>query len=416
MAQILAQHYGENADEENTNSDISKELSALTSVECPTRLRGHRLISLDLAALVAGTKYRGEFEERLQALIKELVDPEAPPSILFLDEIHNLVGAGAAEGGMDAANLLKPALARGELQVIGATTVAEYRKYIEKDAALERRFQPLSVVEPSTEQTIKILQAVQPTYEKHHGVQYTPEALVAAASLSERYVTDRFLPDKALDALDEAGAMAHLENDVGGDLGDRPEIMVTEHTVAMVISEYSGVPVSQLEAAEMELLQQLEEQMTLRVKGQNRAVKSTARAVRRARSGLRDQNRPIASFFFCGPTGTGKTELCKTLAETYFGKEKDLIRMDMSEYMEKHSVSRLTGPPPGYVGYEEGGQLTEAVRRAPHSVVLLDEIEKAHPDVLNILLQIMEDGILTDGKGRTVNFKNVILIMTSNGA
>jgi ATP-dependent Clp protease ATP-binding subunit ClpC len=376
---------------------------------CPARLKGHRLFSLELSNLVAGTKYRGEFEERLQSIIKEVTDPKAPPTILFIDEIHNLVGAGAAEGGMDAANLLKPALARGELQLIGATTIMEYRKYIEKDAALERRLQPVMVKEPSVVQTIDILQAVQSNYEKHHGVTYTSAALNAAATLSDRYMTDRFLPDKALDLLDEAGAIAHLEEP---DEDVTPE--VTEHTVAMVISEWSGIPMGKLETQEMDRLQALEGEMGRRVKGQGRAIRGVARAVRRARSGLRDPRRPVASFLFCGPTGTGKTELCKTLAETYYGSEKDMIRIDMSEYMEKHSVSRLTGPPPGYIGYEEGGQLTEAVRRAPHSVVLLDELEKAHGDVLNILLQVMEDGMLTDGKGRTINFKNSILVMTSN--
>jgi ATP-dependent Clp protease ATP-binding subunit ClpC len=309
---------------------------------CPARLKGHRLFSLELSNLVAGTKYRGEFEERLQSIIKEVTDPKAPPTILFIDEIHNLVGAGAAEGGMDAANLLKPALARGELQLIGATTIMEYRKYIEKDAALERRLQPVMVKEPSVVQTIDILQAVQSNYEKHHGVTYTSAALNAAATLSDRYMTDRFLPDKALDLLDEAGAIAHLEEP---DEDVTPE--VTEHTVAMVISEWSGIPMGKLETQEMDRLQALEGEMGRRVKGQGRAIRGVARAVRRARSGLRDPRRPVASFLFCGPTGTGKTELCKTLAETYYGSEKDMIRIDMSEYMEKHSVSRLTGPPPG---------------------------------------------------------------------
>jgi len=382
--------------------------------KCPARLRGHRLVSLELAALVAGTKYRGEFEERLQAIIKEVTDPENPPTILFLDEIHNLVGAGAAEGGMDAANLLKPALARGEMQIIGATTISEYRKYVEKDAALERRLQPVMVKEPSVSQTIDILTAVQANYERHHGVKYTLEALEAAAILSDRYITDRFLPDKALDLLDEAGAIAHLEQAEHLDSDSDEPAIVTEHTMAEVISEWSGVPIGKLESGEMDRLRALEADMTLRVKGQGRAVRGVARAIRRARSGLRDPKRPVASFLFCGPTGTGKTELCKTLAETYFGSEKDMIRIDMSEYMEKHSVSRLIGPPPGYIGYEEGGQLTEAVRRAPHSVVLLDEVEKAHGDVLNVLLQIMEDGVLTDGKGRTINLKNTIIVLTSN--
>lgn len=325
---------------------------------------------------------------------------------------------------MDAANLLKPALARGQLQMIGATTIAEYRKYIEKDAALERRLQPVMVQEPTVPETVEILRAVAPSYEKHHRVRYTPESLVTAAKLSERYLTDRFLPDKAIDLMDEAGAIAHLEHysegpsegsdDYDEDDDNSPVPIVDEHVVASVISDWASIPLGKLESSEMDRLVQLEDEMSMRVKGQNRAVQSVARAVRRARSGLRDPNRPLGSFLFCGPTGTGKTELCKTLAETYFGSEKDMIRIDCSEYMEKHSVSRLTGPPPGYIGYEEGGQLTEAVRRAPHSVVLLDELEKAHGDVLNILLQILEDGILTDGKGRTVNFKNTIMIMTSN--
>jgi len=400
----------------------------LVSDDCPPRLKGTRLVSLELANLVAGTKYRGEFEERLQDVVKEVTDPKSPPTILFIDEIHNLVGAGAAEGGMDAANLLKPALARSQLQLIGATTISEYRKYIEKDAALERRLQPVMCKEPTVPETVEILRAIAGSYEKHHKVKYTPESLIAAAKLSERYLTDRFLPDKAIDLMDEAGAITHLssysvttnvKSDTANDndLNDNEEKIlpiVDEQTVTEIISEWASIPLGKLESGEMSRLIQLEDDMTLRVKGQKRAIQSVSRAVRRARSGLRDPLRPIASFMFCGPTGTGKTELCKTLAETYYGSEKDMIRIDCSEYMEKHSVSRLTGPPPGYIGYEEGGQLTEAVRRAPHSVVLLDELEKAHGDVLNILLQVLEDGMLTDGKGRTVNFKNTILIMTSN--
>jgi len=391
----------------------------LVSPQCPPRLKGTRLVSIELADLVAGTKYRGEFEERLQAIIQEVTDPKSPPTILFIDEIHNIVGAGAAEGAMDAANLLKPALARSQLQLIGATTISEYRKYIEKDAALERRLQPVMCVEPSVQESIEILQAISSSYEKHHRVKYTPESLVAAATLSDRYINDRFLPDKAIDLMDEAGAIAHLsrysfdESDTeDNDEEDLP--VVDEKTVTEVISEWASIPLGKLESTEMNRLVQLEEDITMRVKGQKRAVESVSRAIRRARSGLRDPQRPIASFMFCGPTGTGKTELCKTLAETYFTSEKNMIRIDCSEYMEKHSVSRLTGPPPGYIGYDEGGQLTEAVRTSPHSLVLLDELEKAHGDVLNILLQILEDGILTDGKGRTVNFKNTILIMTSN--
>ena len=382
--------------------------------QCPPRLKGYRIVTLELANLVAGTKYRGEFEERLQAIVQEVTDDKAPPTILFIDEIHSLVGAGSAEGGIDAANILKPALSRGKLQVIGATTISEYRKYIEKDAALERRLQPIEVKEPTVSQTIGILEAIAPKYESHHNVKYTPESIATAAKLSERYMTDRFLPDKAIDLLDEAGAFVHMESAFSQDQDDANIPMVTEHTIAKVISEIAKVPIGKLESDETDRLIALESELEKRVKGQSRAIRAVSRAVRRARSGLRDQTRPIASFMFCGPTGVGKTELCKALAETYFASEKDMIRIDMSEYMEKHSVSRLTGPPPGYIGYEEGGQLTEAVRRAPHSVVLLDELEKAHSDVLNILLQIMEDGMLTDGKGRTVNFKNAILVMTSN--
>lgn len=386
--------------------------------QCPPRLKGYRIVTLELANLVAGTKYRGEFEERLQAIVQEVTDDKAPPTILFIDEIHSLVGAGSAEGGIDAANILKPALSRGKLQVIGATTISEYRKYIEKDAALERRLQPIEVKEPTVSQTIGILEAIAPKYESHHNVKYTSESIAAAAKLSERYMTDRFLPDKAIDLLDEAGAFVHMESAFGllgqDQEGTNRDPIVTEHTIARVISEIAKVPIGKLESDETDRLIALESELEKRVKGQSRAIRAVSRAVRRARSGLRDQSRPIASFMFCGPTGVGKTELCKALAETYFASEKDMIRIDMSEYMEKHSVSRLTGPPPGYIGYEEGGQLTEAVRRAPHSVVLLDELEKAHSDVLNILLQIMEDGMLTDGKGRTVNFKNTILVMTSN--
>lgn len=325
--------------------------------KCPPRLQGYRIISLELANLVAGTKYRGEFEERLQAIIQEVTDEKAPPTILFIDEIHNLVGAGSAEGGMDAANMLKPALARGQLQVIGATTIAEYRKYIEKDAALERRLQPLLVKEPTVEQTLSILVAIAPRYELHHGVSYSMESLEAAVKMSERFITDRFLPDKAIDLLDEAGALVHMKSVKSkGDDDDNDDDnigppTVTEHDVATVLSQWSSIPLGKLESGEMERLRQLEDDLTARVKGQGRAVRAVARAIRRARSGLRDTRRPIASFLFCGPTGTGKTELCKTLAETYFGSEKEMIRIDFSEYMEKHSVSRLTGPPPGYIGY-----------------------------------------------------------------
>jgi len=381
--------------------------------QCPARLKGYRVIALELANLVAGTKYRGEFEERLQAILLELTDEKSPPTILFIDEIHTLVGAGSAEGGIDAANILKPALSRGQVQLIGATTISEYRKYIEKDAALERRLQPIMVKEPSVSQTLEILKTIAPQYEMHHGVKYSDASLEAAAKLSERYISDRFLPDKAIDLVDEAGALLQMESSFDGDTTEADPI-VTENTIANVIAEWTSIPIGKIETDETERLILLEEELTNRVKGQARAVRSVSRAVRRSRAGMRDTGRPVASFMFCGPTGVGKTELCKALAQTYYGSEKDMVRIDMSEYMEKHSVSRLTGPPPGYIGYDEGGQLTEAVRRAPHSVVLLDELEKAHGDVLNILLQIMEDGILTDGKGRTVNFKNTVLVMTSN--
>merc|ERR1740139_1041202 len=389
-----------------------KRLKVLAS-QCPARLKGYRVVTLELANLVAGTKYRGEFEERLQAILLELTDEKSPPTILFIDEIHTLVGAGSAEGGIDAANILKPALSRGKVQIIGATTISEYRKYIEKDAALERRLQPIMVKEPSVSQTLQILKTIAPQYEVHHGVKYSDASLEAAAKLSERYISDRFLPDKAIDLVDEAGALLQMEYTFDGSMTEEDPI-VTENTMANVIAEWTSIPIGKLESDETERLMVLEDDLTGRVKGQARAVRSVSRAICRARAGMRDIGRPVASFIFCGPTGVGKTELCKALAQTYYGNEKDMIRIDMLEYIEKHSVRRLTGPPPGYVGYENGGQLTEAVRRAPHSVVLLDELEKAHSDVLNILLQIMEDGILTDGKGRTVNFKNTVLVMTSN--
>jgi ATP-dependent Clp protease ATP-binding subunit ClpC len=324
--------------------------------KCPLPLQGYRIISIQLSNLVAGTRYRGEFEERLQSIIQEVMNPKSPNTILFIDEIHTIIGAGSAsEGGnMDAANILKPSLARGDVQIIGATTIAEYRKYIEKDTALERRLQPLLIKEPTVQQTIQILSAVQKNYEKHHSVVYTPAALIAAATLSERYINDRFLPDKALDLLDEAGALTQLEyldsqeelNDHDDGETEKSLPIVTEHTVAEVMSEWSGIPIGKIETKEIDRLFQLETIMNRRVKGQNRAIKSVARAIRRSRSGLRDPKRPIVSLFFCGPTGTGKTLLCKTIAETYYGAEKNIIRIDMSEYMEKHTTSRLTGPPP----------------------------------------------------------------------
>ena len=374
--------------------------------ECPKALAGFRLISIDLASLVAGTRNRGDFEEKMKKLIKEASNANV---ILFVDEIHNLIGTGGGgDGAMNAANLLKPALARGDLRVIGATTTPEYRRYIEKDAALERRFQPLEVVEPTVEETLEILNTIVPKYAEFHEVEYTKNALETAAKLSDRYITDRFLPDKAIDLLDEAGSMIKMSDNFD------ENYFVTEDAVTEVVSQISGIPVGRLDLGEKSRLKNLELTMGKRIKGQERAVKSVAKAIRRARSGLRDPKRPVASFLFCGPTGVGKTELCKSLADTYFGREKDMISIDMSEYMDRFATSRLVGSPPGYVGYEQGGQLTEAVRRSPHSVILFDEIEKAHEDVLNVLLQIMDEGKLTDGKGRVVNFKNSVIVMTSN--
>jgi len=418
----------------------------IVSGDAPKRLLDCRVLSLDLASLVAGTKYRGDFEERLKAVVNEVVkESEDPKSagriVLFIDEIHTLVGAGAAEGGIDAANVLKPALARGEMQVIGATTVTEYRQHIEKDAALERRFQPILIGEPSVVETVEILRKVKPSYEEFHGVQYTEEALEAAAKLSWRYINDRFLPDKAIDLMDEAGALlqyresmdahgggANGEDDVEAKKKEEEEEeeassegaaetpqLVTAEVVAEVVGKWTGIPVSKLSVDDQNTLLNLHAKLSQRVIGQKAASKAVARAVRRARVGLCSPQRPVASFVFCGPTGVGKTELCKALASEYYGSEKTgMVRLDMSEYMDRHTVSRLTGPPPGYIGYEQGGQLTEAVRRQPHSVVLLDEIEKAHPDVFNVMLQILDDGRLTDSKGRTVDFSNTIFILTSN--
>ncbi len=429
----------------------------------PEILKDKKLMTLDMGSLIAGSKYRGEFEERLKNAIAEV--RKAGNVILFIDEIHTLVGAGKAEGSMDAANILKPALARGELQCIGATTLDEYRKHIEKDAALERRFQPVTVGEPSAEEALEILRGLRDKYEAHHKVRITDDALQAAVSLADRYISDRFLPDKAIDLMDEAAsrvriqsftappdvksqesklndvltekkeAIAHQDFEKAASLRDqerklRSEIegkraaweqkknatreIVTEEEIAQIVSSWTGIPVKKMTEGESQRLLHLEEVLHNRVIGQEEAVKAVSRAIRRARAGLQDPKRPIGSFIFLGPTGVGKTELCRALGEAMFGDEDALIRIDMSEYMEKHTVSRLIGSPPGYVGYEEGGQLTEAVRRKPYSVVLLDEVEKAHPDVFNILLQILEDGRLTDNTGRVVNFKNTIIVMTSN--
>ncbi|MGI6128762.1 MAG: ATP-dependent Clp protease ATP-binding subunit [bacterium] len=429
----------------------------------PEPLKEKRVVILDLAGVVAGTKYRGEFEERLKRVVDEV--RQAGNIMLFIDELHTVVGAGAAEGAIDASNILKPALARGELQCVGATTLEEYRKYIEKDAALERRFQPIVVGEPTTEETVQILQGLRDRYEAHHRVKYTDDALEAAVRLSNRYITDRFLPDKAIDLIDEAGSRVRLATfaappdvkdleaqveEVGKEKEaavtaqefekaarlrdkerelrekleesrqewlhdtDKSGIQVTVDDIAAVVANWTGIPVQRLAEEESDRLLKLEDTLHLRVIGQDEAVAAVAKAVRRARAGLKDPKRPIGSFIFLGPTGVGKTELARALAEAMFGEEEAMIRLDMSEYMERHTVSRLIGAPPGYVGYEEAGQLTEAVRRRPYSVVLFDEIEKAHPEVFNVLLQVLEDGRLTDGQGRTVDFRNTIVIMTSN--
>ena len=429
----------------------------------PEILRGKRVVSLDLASMLAGAKYRGEFEERLKNAMAEI--KKAGNVILFIDELHTICGAGASEGAIDAANILKPALARGEIQCIGATTLNEYHKHIEKDAALERRFQPVTVGEPTREESIRILNGLRDRYEAHHRVRITDEAITAAVYLSDRYISDRCLPDKAIDLIDEAAsrvriqaftappdmkeqqarldalnketeeAVAHEDFEKAAHLRDRKKALqnemaerrsaweqsrnskveiVGEEEVAQIVGAWTGIPVSRITEDESNRLIQLESILHERVIGQDEAVKSVARAIRRARAGLKDPNRPIGSFIFLGPTGVGKTELCKALAEALFGDEDSMIRIDMSEYMEKHSVSRMIGSPPGYVGHEEGGQLTEKVRRKPYAVILLDEVEKAHPDVFNILLQIMEDGRLTDGQGRVVDFKNTVIVMTSN--
>ncbi|WP_313018952.1 ATP-dependent Clp protease ATP-binding subunit [Macrococcoides bohemicum] len=436
---------------------------AIVNNEVPETLKGKRVMSLDMGTVVAGTKYRGEFEERLKKVMDEI--HAAGNIILFIDELHTLIGAGGAEGAIDASNILKPALARGEIQCIGATTLEEYRKYIEKDAALERRFQPVQVDEPNVEDAIEILHGLRDRYEAHHRIQISDEALVAAVKMSDRYISDRFLPDKAIDLIDEASSKVRLRNyttppslkelevelekvknekdaavhsqefEQAAALRDKQSQLekqldetkkewqktqgsnntsVTPDDIAIVVANWTGIPLNKIAETESQKLLNLEEILHDRVVGQHDAVVSISKAVRRARAGLKDPKRPIGSFIFLGPTGVGKTELARALAEAMFGEEDAMIRVDMSEFMEKHSVSRLVGSPPGYVGFEEGGQLTEKVRRKPYSVILFDEIEKAHPDVFNMLLQVLDDGRLTDSKGRTVDFRNTVIIMTSN--
>lgn len=392
--------------------------------DIPSLLHDKQVISLDMGLLLAGTKFRGEFEERLKAIVEEV--RQAGNIILVIDEIHTLMGAGALGGGIDAANLLKPALARGELQCLGTTTLDEYRKYIEEDAALERRFQKVMVEEPSVEETIQILFGLRQNYEEHHQVKISDAAIQAAAQLSDRYISDRFLPDKAIDLIDEAGSRTHIRHSLQKGLKTETELeaaiinpqaltpVVDEQDIAHIVASWTGVPVNKLTETESESLLNLEARLHERVIGQDEAVKAVSRAIRRARVSLKDPNRPIASFVFSGPTGVGKTELAKALATYMFGSEEAIIRVDMSELMEPQSVSKLIGSPPGYIGYEEGGKLTEAVRRRPYSVILFDEIEKAHPDVFNLLLQLLDDGRLTDAQGRTIDFKNTLIIMTSN--
>ncbi len=377
---------------------------AIVQGKVPDDLARKRLVALDLSSMIAGTKYRGEFEERVKNILNEV--RRAGDVVLFLDELHTIVGAGSAEGAIDAANILKPALGRGDLQVIGATTTEEYRKYIEKDAALERRFQPVIVEEPSTQEAEAILRGLLPRYEHHHRLTISPGAVTAAVTLSQRYLPDRWLPDKAVDLMDEAASRTRLSG--------KPSPLVTEEEIAQVVAGWTGIPLTALTRSESDKLLHLEETLHRRVAGQEKAVTAIARAIRRSRTGLKEPGRPVGSFLFLGPTGVGKTELCKALAHALFGTEKALIRFDMSEYMEQHTVSRLLGSPPGYVGHDEGGQLTEAVRRKPWSVVLFDEIEKAHEDVWSILLQALEDGQVTDAQGRRADFRNCVLILTSN--
>ena len=435
----------------------------IVSGDVPEILKDKRVVTLDISGMIAGSKYRGDFEERIKKALDEV--KKVGDVILFIDEIHTIVGAGATEGAMDAANILKPLLARGEIQLIGATTLNEYRKYIEKDAALERRFSPVTVNEPSEKDTVKILKGIRDKYEAHHGVKISDEAIEAAVKMSVRYINDRFLPDKAIDLIDEAASRAKLKTytepdslkkileqieevekdkeeavhmqkfekaaslrDKQKELKEKYEkeqkkwknknnkelINITEENIAEVISSWTGIPANKITEDENARLKNLEKTLHKRVIGQNEAVEAVAKAIRRSRVGLKDPNRPIGSFLFLGPTGVGKTELSKALAEGLFGDENAMIRLDMSEYMEPHSVAKLIGSPPGYVGFDEGGQLTEKIRRKPYSVILFDEIEKAHPDVMNMLLQILEDGRLTDSQGRTVNFKNSVIIMTSN--
>ena len=432
--------------------------------DVPEILVGKRLVALDLPSMVAGSKYRGEFEERIKRVMQEVIDSSGNV-ILFIDELHTLIGAGAAEGSLDAANILKPALARGEMQVIGATTLDEYRKHIEKDAALERRFQPVMIDEPSEDEAIAILVGIRDKYEAHHGVKITDDAIDAAVKLASRYITDRFLPDKAIDLLDEACSKVRLRQytappnvkDLNNQIAEldkekeeaikteefekagmlklkqnalksqletaqeewkkkntKDDLVVDEEEIADIVSNWTGVPVRRLQQEETQRLMKMEETLHERIIGQDQAVTTLAKAIRRGRVGLKDPKRPIGSFMFLGPTGVGKTSLCRALAEILFGDENAVIRVDMSEFMEKHSVSRMIGSPPGYVGYDEGGQLSEKVRRKPYSVVLFDEIEKAHPDVFNILLQMLDDGHITDAQGRRIDFKNTVIIMTSN--